>query len=218
MDIKIDRHTVVVFDLDDTLYNEIGFLKSAYKFISNQIDSRNSESLYSNMLAMYRNGRDVFEYLAEKYIVEKQDLIHTYRNHIPDISLFEGVFEIFQNITKKEGRLAIITDGRVNTQTAKIEALGIKEFLSKIVISEAIGSEKPNELNYRAVETALPAKTYYYIGDNIKKDFLTPNKIGWKTIGLIDNGLNIHYQLNEDLKDEFLPQFLIHSFKDINII
>ncbi|WP_111682656.1 HAD family hydrolase [Winogradskyella tangerina] len=218
MDIKIDKHTVIVFDLDDTLYNEIDYLKSAYRDISVQIDPDNSKNLYREMFAMYRMGKDVFQYLSDSYGVKKQDLVQLYRNHKPNITLFEGVLDLFKAILKKEGRIALITDGRVKTQSAKLEALGITNYLSKTVISEAIGSEKPNERNFKLVEDALSAKQYYYIADNIKKDFVTPNSLGWKTIGLIDNGQNIHVALASQVSENYLPHNFIASFKEVNII
>ncbi|MTE25580.1 HAD family hydrolase [Winogradskyella ouciana] len=218
MDIKVDKHTVIVFDLDDTLYNEIEYLKSAYKFIANDLDPANRKSLYRNMFAKYRKGDNIFQYLANNYKVEVKDLIEAYRNHNPKISLFDDAYQTLTDIKRKGGNLAIITDGRVKTQMAKIEALGIKGLFSEIIISEALGTEKPNEQNFKVVEEAMPARIYYYIGDNISKDFVSPNAMGWKTIGLMDNGLNIHCQVDENLKEEFFPKFLIDSYKELNIV
>ncbi|WP_369994853.1 HAD family hydrolase [Winogradskyella sp.] len=218
MDIKVNKDTVIAFDLDDTLYNEIEYLKSAYRAIADDLDPANNKFLYRNMFALYRKGENVFQYLAENYNVEVKDLIDLYRNHNPKIHLFNNVLEVLETIKLKGGKLAIVTDGRVKTQMAKIEALGIKELFGKIVISEAIGTEKPNQLNFEAIENALPASTYYYVGDNITKDFVSPNKMGWKTIGLIDNGLNIHCEVNENVQEEYLPHCLINSYQEINIL
>ena len=218
MDIKVNKDTVIVFDLDDTLYNEIEYLKSAYRSIAADIDKANRNLLYRDMLALYRQGDNVFQYLSETYNIELKGLIETYRNHSPEIHLFEGVSEIFQNIKSKGGHLAIITDGRIKTQMAKIEALDIKDLFSEIVISEALGTEKPSQRNYKTIEASIPAKSYYYIADNIKKDFVSPNVMGWKTIGLIDNGLNIHYQVSENVSKEHMPHYLIESYREINIV
>jgi putative hydrolase of the HAD superfamily len=57
-------------------------------------------------------------------------------------------------------------------------------------------------------------KEYVYIADNTQKDFVTPNKLGWTTICLLDNGHNIHKQ-NFELSKEYLPQFRINSFEEI---
>ena len=54
------RNKFVIFDLDDTLYAEVDFLKSAYFEIANILDTTNSELLYQRMLALYCEGKNVF--------------------------------------------------------------------------------------------------------------------------------------------------------------
>ena len=49
MTISINKNTVIAFDLDDTLYNEIEYLKSAYRLIAKNLDSDNSIELYAFM-------------------------------------------------------------------------------------------------------------------------------------------------------------------------
>ena len=56
-----------------------------------------------------------------------------------------------------------------------------------------------------------PQSKYVYVGDNPVKDFLAPNKLGWMTVCLLDNGQNIHLQ-DFTLSVEFLPQ---RKIKDI---
>lgn len=218
MDIKINQHSVVVFDLDDTLYNEIEYLKSAYRQIAKYLETEKWKPLYSTMFSLYRSGENVFAFLANKYRVAINTLIDMYRNHIPEIKLFDGALDILKSIKSNKGRLGIITDGREKTQYAKLKSLGITNFFDKIIISEAIGTEKPNKANFEAIEKALNAKEYYYIADNLKKDFITPNDLGWKTIGRIDNGLNIHYNAHQYFDKAYIPQSFIESYKEIQIL
>ena len=87
-----------------------------------------------------------------------------------------------------------------------------------ISISEEIGAVKPSLKGFKLIEEKLNKDSYYYIGDNIKKDFIAPNKLNWKTICLVDNGKNIHsYKLNE-LKENCKPENYIFSLKKINVI
>ena len=218
MDIKVDDTTVVVFDLDDTLYNELDYLKSAYKAIALFLDPLNWKSLYSKMFSLYRCEANVFEFLTNAYNLEIITLISMYRDHKPNILLFDGVSEVLDAIKSKNGKIGIITDGRSKTQRAKMESLGILSYVDKVVISEEIGSEKPNLANFKAIEDSLPGNTYYYIADNLKKDFIAANVLGWKSIALIDNGKNIHYTFHESLNLETLPDHYFLDFKDIKII
>ncbi|MFI1743919.1 HAD family hydrolase [Thalassobellus sediminis] len=216
MIIKI-KNTVVVFDLDDTLYNELDYLKSAYRHISKILTKKDGwEFLYAQMFSLYRNKKDVFSFLCNTFKVEKEFLLNEYRNHIPDIKPFDRVINLLKEIKKKNGKIAIITDGREITQTNKINKLGLKKFLDLIVISEVVGTEKPNENNYKIIESHFPNYNYIYIGDNIKKDFITPNIRKWKTVGLIDNGLNIHNDDSFFISEKpFLPNYFINSYNEI---
>ena len=217
MDIKVDAKTIIVFDLDDTLYNEIEFLKSAYKEIAQNLEKENWQSLYITMFSLYRNKIDVFAFMQKHYKVAKSTLIKEYREHKPNIKLFEGVLETMQKIKKNKGKIGLITDGRQKTQTNKIEALGLTPFLDCIVISEEIGSEKPHEKNYKLIESKFGKGTYYYIADNFKKDFISPNIMGWETIGIIDNGLNIHNDAYLYQDKKYRPKKIISSFKELII-
>lgn len=218
MDIKVDQNTVIVFDLDDTLYNELDYLKSAYWSIALFLEPKDWKPLYSKMFSLYRCKVNVFEFLANVYGTDIGTLIDMYRNHQPNIQLFDGVLDILKAIKSKNGKIGLITDGRSRTQRAKLESLGILNYIDIVIISEEIGSEKPSLANFKAVENHLPGKTYYYIADNLKKDFIAPNALGWKSVALIDNGKNIHIESDKHLDPPTLPQEFIIDFKDFNVI
>ena len=218
MDIKVDSNTVIVFDLDDTLYNELDYLKSAYKSIALFLDPNDWKQLYSKMFSLYRCKINVFEFITDAYNTDVEILIEMYRNHQPEIQLFDGVLEVLDAIKSKNGKIGIITDGRSNTQRAKLESLGVLKYMDCIVISDEIGSEKPSEANYKTIENSLPGTVYYYIADNLKKDFIAPNALGWKGVALIDNGKNIHFESYKYMDPENLPHEFIISLKEIKII
>jgi putative hydrolase of the HAD superfamily len=217
MDIKVDHNTIIVFDLDDTLYNELDFLKSAYSSIALILNPSDWKQLYSTMFSMYRCKENVFEFLAKTYEIELHKMIEMYRDHLPDIQLHDGALELLSAIKNKSGKIAIITDGRSKTQRAKIESLGILDYIDKIIVSEETGSEKPNPSNFEAIENFLPGAKYYYIADNLKKDFIAPNSLGWKSIALVDNGKNIHFESFRNMDIEHRPHVFILSLRDIRI-
>ena len=218
MDIKVDHNTVIVFDLDDTLYNELDYLKSAYKAIALFLDRSDWKLLYSKMFSLYRSKINVFEFVANAYNTEIQILIELYRDHLPEIQLFDGVLKVFDSIKAKNGKIGIITDGRSNAQRAKLKSLGILNYIDSIIVSDEIGSEKPNVANFRAIENSLSGTTYYYIADNLKKDFIAPNKLGWKSVALIDNGKNIHFKSYEHMDLPNLPHNFIVDYSELIIL
>lgn len=218
MDIQVDDSTVIVFDLDDTLYNELDFLRSAYRYIAQKVEPDNWIHLYSKMFSLYRCNLNAFEYVVNNYDIKLDALKSLYREHQPEIDLFDGVLKIFQNIKFQKGKIAIITDGRSSTQRAKIKSLGIEKYLDFIVISDEFGTEKPNILNFKVIESSLPGESYYYIADNLKKDFIAPNSLGWKTIGVIDNGKNIHFETHCHMNPQNMPHQFVMELKDLNVI
>lgn len=203
---------VIVLDLDDTLYSEFEYLKSAYSYIAKKL-SKDNVYLYQLMLTKYNNNENVFDFLSVTYDVSKLQLIKWYRYHNPDIQLYPDVLK-FLNTYSVNSEIALVTDGRSKTQRNKIKALGIEKFFKNIIISEELGSEKPSIANFEAAITNTRGKRFFYIGDNINKDFITPNNMKWITICLKDQGCNVHKQ-KFDIPDEYKPDYVFESWLEI---
>lgn len=207
----------IIFDLDDTLMYEINYLKSAYLEIAKKIDQDNFQVINEEMLSWYENKENVFKILTQKYSTHTFDnLISSYRNHFPKIALNEGAAEILDFCKNKKYKLGLITDGRSLTQRNKLRSLGIEEKFDKIVISEEFGFTKPNIRNFEVfLEDNI--SEYFYVADNTLKDFVVPNKLGWKSICLLNNGFNIHLQ-NFEIAAEYLPQYRIEKLIELKKI
>lgn len=210
---------IIVFDLDDTLYKEIDFLKSSYRSIAKQIYNNIGINPFNEMMDWYYLKENVFNNLRLKYaLTETQDeLLVAYRSHFPNLELSSSNQALLERLSSKNDvTLGIITDGRTLTQNNKIKALKLNYFIDidNIIISEKFGSEKPNPLNYTFFVNKYPDSEYYYIGDNFKKDFICPNKLGWTTIALRDNGQNIHSQ-KIDVEKTCLPQIIVDDLIEI---
>lgn len=210
---------VVVFDLDDTLYSEIDYLMSAFREISDRIFvNLGYTEIYEKMMLAYAEKRNVFEYLNEYYgiSIPISTYLEIYRNHIPRIQLDVETIETLSVLKKSGVALGLITDGRTNTQLNKIQALNLNRFIDKenMIISEEFGSEKPSEKNFRYFNNKIQNGEFYYVGDNVKKDFIGPNKLKWTSICLMDKGKNIHKQIFE-VESDFLPKFRISNISEI---
>jgi putative hydrolase of the HAD superfamily len=209
----------IVFDLDDTLFQEVDYLKSAYKEIANLVSPNNPDYVYSEMFERYKAGENVFAWLIIQYGSEVEDLtvqklIKLYREHYPEITLAEDVHDFITRLNSSSIPFGLITDGRSMTQRNKLKALGIEGMFSDLVISEEFGSEKPDERNYLYYVDKHPGNHFYYIGDNTGKDFIVPAKLGWTTVCIRDRGLNIHQQ---DLHRSPVPNHIVSTFKEIEI-
>lgn len=202
---------IVVFDLDDTLYKEIDYLFSAYHFIVNVIKL----DIANEMFTWYYAGENVFQRLIDKYDVKISlaELLELYHCHEPTISLTPDAKDLLSNLYNNKVTVGIISDGRSKTQRNKLKALGL-EYIKDVIISEEFGSEKPCEANYLYFEKKYLDFHFTYIADNIEKDFISPNKLGWTSICIKDDGRNIHKQ-NINVNEAKKPQIMIDNLQQL---
>lgn len=203
----------IVFDLDDTLVKEIDYLKSAFRDIATWIDAANG-NLYNQMLCWYIAKENVFARLSSLYPNISLAMLKTrYRNHQPHFEAYSHVKEYLELLKSRGFKLGLITDGFSITQRNKLKALGIESLFDLIVISEDFGSEKPNMANYEVFHQ-FATDEYFYVGDNTSKDFLAPNRLGWKTICVLNDGDNIHQQ-SFDRESIYLPWKMVKTILEI---
>lgn len=218
---------MVVFDLDDTLYKERDFVASSFRVIAREAERRGIISYEKAMtlLCGATDGAGAFSALARKIAsvapgcgLTEEWMVNTYRSHQPDIKLPEDAEEALCELHRKGIKLGLITDGRSNTQRAKIKALGLERFIDprNILISGETGFDKSNREPFATMMERNPEENgFVYVGDNPVKDFIWPNNLGWSTVQVDDaGGVNIHPQ-NVDRPASFLPRFHISSLRQL---
>ncbi|MDG1974782.1 MAG: HAD family hydrolase [Flavobacteriaceae bacterium] len=216
----IDNNTHIVFDLDDTLFKEIDFVKSAYVYINSYINSRFNIDLSKNIKKCLSGEVNFFDLINSKlhpdqnFPIEKY--LELYRFHYPEIKLSKDTSVFFEKILSHNIDFSIITDGRSISQRNKIKALGLYDQVKNIIISEETGFEKPHFNNFKILNRIYSNKKLIYIADNTSKDFLAPNSLNWDTICLINNGQNIHPQ-DFNLSIDYLPKIKVNYLTEINI-
>lgn len=210
---------VVVFDLDDTLYKECEYQQSGFSEVCVKLESAFGVSLEDKMAEwQLAKSPDLFGDLCVFLGLPsstKESLLWLYRLHEPKIELNPSVRKLLQ-ILGQTCRLVILTDGRSITQRLKLKALGLLDL--PVYISEEYGSEKPDDKRFRRVMVDFPASQYFYVGDNLKKDFFAPNSLGWVTICLRDDGRNIHPQIADGSDVVNNPDIWIDSLDELKML
>lgn len=213
------QNKVVVFDLEDTLYKEIDFLKSGFHAVADYLAaSYGITDIYSVMIEAYQEGEnDVFQLILDNHhlTITKSELIDVYRYHFPQIHLDSNVKSVLEQLQAK-CHLALITDGRTKTKMNIINALGLSVYfgMSDIYISEEVGHLKTAPYSFEKIMESYPGCQYFYVGDNTEKDFLIPNQLGWVSICLLDDGRHIHKQ-DFALASQHLPTYQIKKLNDL---
>ncbi|RZJ34643.1 MAG: HAD family hydrolase [Flavobacterium sp.] len=201
----------IVFDLDDTLVKEIDYLKSAFREIAS--DAGNI-GLYDQMMEWYYAKQNVFGNLEEQLGKPvKERFRQLYRNHFPDFDKQSVNRDLLLELKSEGFKVGMVTDGYSVTQRNKLRALDIEDIFDLVIVSEEFGSTKPDERNF-AVFHQFNTDRYFYVSDNVAKDFIAPNSLGWTTICLIDDGNNIHPQ-DFDREPQYLPHFKVGHLQEI---
>lgn len=200
----------VVFDLDDTLYDEIDFVGSGFSAVADVAQVRfgfDCREILNERLKS-RRLEGAFQAAASAGALPSDSLalmLEAYRMHRPFIRLASGVREALEALKRQDGVVACITDGRGRTQRNKIAALGLGDILNPVLVSEETGHCKPDPHNYREIMRRVRADEFWYIADNPVKDFIAPNTLGWTTVG-IDVTRGIHPRDDAQLPPEYLPR------------
>jgi HAD superfamily hydrolase (TIGR01549 family) len=182
----------VIFDLDDTLYPEKQYVRSGYKAVAKLLGN---EKLADKMWDYFEVGKPAIDELLTELgcMGKKAECLEAYREHEPEISLYDGVAELIHGIKEKGIKVGIITDGRTSGQKKKICALGLDKLVDDIIITDELGGvqfRKPCDISFRILQCGwkIPFEQIVYVGDNADKDFHAPRQLGMKWI---------HY-MNED--------------------
>ena len=188
--------TVLVFDLDDTLYPEIDYHNSGLNYILSLVSTLyTSKANISSLLSCTDLSSSPLDNIVSHLDLPPSvitSLLWLYRNHTPTIqlspstlSLLDWAFSHFQSV-------CILTDGRSISQRLKLTSLGLSHL--PVYISEEYSDLKPSKTRFLAIMHDFPATNYIYVGDNPIKDFVAPNLLNWHTIGLRASSSNIHPQ------------------------
>jgi putative hydrolase of the HAD superfamily len=173
---------VIVFDLDDTLYDEVDFVKSGFQEIANYLKD---EKYYNFMCEVFESegSGKVFNKLIEKFCLDVNinKLIEIYRFHTPNIVLPNESLELLK--FAKEFKTALISDGHYIMQKNKHDALKLDEFIKYPIFTDFYHTKKPELKPYKMVmQNYQDQERFVYISDNPKKDFKAVAELGWTGI------------------------------------
>jgi len=189
---------IPIFDLDDTLYPEISYVKSGLAAVAGWGEARfawpRAASLERLCWLLDHQGRGrIFDAWLEgmgtrptRKLVD--DAVRAYRHHEPDIqvpALHRALLEQLAN----RARLYLVTDGHKVVQAKKVTALGIAPLFSGIYITHRYGraAAKPSPHCFELIRRRedVDWSGMVYVGDNPAKDFVTLNGLGMPTVRVL---------------------------------
>jgi len=218
----------VILDLDDTLYSEVEYVRSGFRAVANYLawagDTHDGRQLFDLMWQEFQKGdrSRVFNAVLDK-IGKKAgtarptvgELITFYREHKPDIQLDADVRNLLAGLQERF-KMGLLTDGYLPAQKLKVASLGIEGYFDHIVYTEELGREhwKPSPVGFEKMAEALDCAYEHcvYVGDNPKKDFIAPNRLGWATIQ-IETAQGVHRHLTSNAAAS--PDRILSNFSEL---
>ncbi len=195
----------LVFDLDDTLYDQIQPFERALK----RHLSVPEEQLVHLYLAFRHYADQVFEAAATGKISLKDSHVYRMKAALADFGYqvsdgmaltiqidydyYQGQLElspiypaIFEACKQRGISLGIITNGPHRHQLRKIRTLGLQDWIEqeKMVISGQVGMTKPNPAIFKLMEERLgmAGQEICYVGDSFENDIIGAKSAGWQAI------------------------------------
>lgn len=186
---------VIVFDLDDTLYEELSYVRSGFRVVAAYLSpllGSDQESIYQALLEeLVVKREEVFNRFLQKQGLFSGQLVKRcvslYRGHDPAITLYPEAYACLQRLQSYP--LYIVTDGNKLVQKRKFLALGLSSFVKRCFFTYAHGlhRKKPSPYCFEKIcllERVPPAQVVY-VADNPYKDFVGLKPLGFQTIRVL---------------------------------
>ncbi|KRK98203.1 HAD superfamily hydrolase [Secundilactobacillus odoratitofui DSM 19909 = JCM 15043] len=216
----------IVFDLDDTLYDQQRPFQQALLSVWN--DPAVSGSVLNDLFSTFKQLNDRVTTLETLNMTQVFDQLNTVLAHHDLPALAGSVWLAFWDQYQKEAahihlfteikdqltflkdhyQLGIITNGTVEAQSQKALKLNLHQWIDRknMVISEEVGLIKPDAriFTYFNRLLNLQANEVVYIGDNFNNDMLGAKQAGWHAFWFNHRGLDLP-------KSDYIPDQTVES-------
>ena len=179
---SLNNYSTLIFDLDNTLYDEIEYLSRAYNFIGKRISELNkdlsAQEIFIFLLDEFKsNGRkDLYQKLITKFNCDNYSL-SMFFNDLRNVPIPEDSIEIKDELNSfisnniNNYKFFIATNGNVIQQKNKFRSVNIPcKDQFNIVYCDSFGIEKrkpsPFFINYISKEFNIKLNDMIFIGDS----------------------------------------------------
>lgn len=192
--VEMTTTQAVIFDLDDTLYAERSYAFSGFAAVALELQDRlgDPHETAADMRRLFdtEHRPKVFDAILAKHnltdtssLVAK--MIDVYRTHQPSIALHLDADAVLTQL-RPQYKLGLITDGPAISQWAKIDALKLRNRITRIIVTDDLGPNlskpHPRAFELMAEQLSVRPQECVYVADNAAKDFIAPNTLGWTTV------------------------------------
>lgn len=210
----------IIFDLDNTLYDEKDFIfkfinslkkKYNFKFFNRKVYLKNKVYERKNFIQfILKNEKKYTKKLHNQIFLE-------FLNSKIRIKIFKNLDKILTLLKKKKIKLIILTNGNPIVQQKKIYKLKLKKYFNYIFFARKIYKDKPSQKTFRIILRKSNAKCNetLMIGDNYYTDIIGAKKSGLMTLLLFNDVKKSYDYKNIDFKAKSLNSLIFFLKKII---
>ena len=199
------RKKAILFDVDDTLYDQTVPFKEAYREyfgadpavpanVIYPVTRKYSDQVYSRAMAGQITMEDMYIYRVQKAFeefgiritdaqaLEFQTIYADRQRHIHMSEQMEAILDY----CKGKAELGIITNGPSKHQWNKVKSLQAERWIphENIVVSADVGAEKPDRQIFEYAERTmgLEEAEIWFVGDSYELDVKGAVNAGWNAV------------------------------------
>lgn len=197
----------IIFDMDDTLYDQAATFRTTCKKRLNAslsemelnhlylLSRKHSDALFDDQVAgkitmedmHIRRIKDACAEIGMQITAEQAlEFQNSYVQEQGKIELFDEVIELLDYLTANQKQLAVMTNGAAGHQTMKINRLKLNKWIPEehLFISDTIGHAKPSTAAFQFMEDKLhlTKETTVYVGDSFANDIVGAKQAGWHAV------------------------------------
>lgn len=134
----------------------------------------------------YRNRNEVFAEMRAMFDLDEsaESLVANYRtNVVKHAAATPGAVECLHELRSLGWSLAIVTNGSSTAQHAKVDAIGFRQLVDAVIVSEDLSIKKPDRRIFEAAAeaTGQTLEGSWMVGDSALHDIVGASALGSKT-------------------------------------
>ena len=182
---------VLVLDLDDTLYEELSFVRSGFRAVAAWGEDRyglDRDVSYARLMELLETegrGRVFDAWLDGRGSVRRA--VDVYRRHTPDLALHPSAERVLTRY--RDAAVYIVTDGHKGVQARKVGALGLWDRVRRVYLTGRYGHARAKPSHYCfeliAHRERVPMAALIHVADDPSKDFVGLDPLGVTTVRVL---------------------------------
>ena len=185
------RYRVVLFDMDNTLFDLVGAQISACHAVAKYLGNDDGDALFEYFLRPVRgfeSHENILDYIIDRSLSHDgmyKEACRIYETvKLRNITPYPGVLETLEILRECGYMMGIVTDAHSKDATLRLEKVGLLPFFCGMVTYDMVGVKKPSPDPFLFALEMMKAKTHevLLVGDSPRRDIGPCRLLGIRSV------------------------------------